>query len=209
VTAKQPLGRGVLDVLSGLPLFLTAPLHRRGHLRWGANDEEVRGAMPGDDLVPRASFCATRAITIDAPPARVWPWIVQLGYRRAGWYTYDLLDNAGYESADTVLEEYQHPEVGDWVPMASKVDETTAFRVGGLEPDEWLLWTKPDSTWAWKLTPLDGDRTRLVARLKQRYQWERPTAALLALVLLEFGDFPMMRRMLTGIKARAERTAGA
>jgi hypothetical protein len=65
-------------------------------LRWGATDAEVAAPMPGDELVPRSSFTATRAITIDAPPEAVWPWLVQLGYRRAGWYTYDLFDNAGY-----------------------------------------------------------------------------------------------------------------
>ena len=68
------------------------------------------------------------------------------------------------------------------------------------------LWAKPDSTWSWKLTPLPGGGTRLVTRLKQRYQWESPGIAVFTLVLLEVGDFPMMRRMLTGIKARAERS---
>ena len=130
-----------------------------------------------------------------------------MGYRRAGFYTYALLDNAGYESADTVLEEYQHPEIGDWMPMSSKVSETTAFRVATLASDEWLLWSKPDSTWSWSLTALPGGRTRLVTRLKQRYQWESPGMAVFTLVLLELGDFAMMLRMLTGIKERAERLA--
>jgi hypothetical protein len=130
-----------------------------------------------------------------------------MGYRRAGFYTYALLDNAGYESTDRILEEYQPPKLGDWMPMAKKVNETTAFKVKAFQINEWLLWEKPDSTWAWRLTPLDGGRTRLVSRLKQRYAWERPTSAFLTLVLLEFGDFPMMRRVLQGIKGRAERLA--
>jgi len=108
--ATRRLGYGILDALSGLPLFATAPLYRRWHLRWGATDEEVRGPMPGDEMVRKASFNATRAITIDAPPEMVWPWIVQMGYRRAGFYIYALLDNAGYESADRVLDEYQTPK---------------------------------------------------------------------------------------------------
>ncbi len=203
--AKQPIMVGLLDALSGLPFFATAPLYRRWHLRWGATDEEVQGAMPGDAIVPKASFNATRAITIDAPPELVWPWIVQMGYRRAGFYTYALLDNAGYESAYSIMEEFQHPKIGDWMPMASKVNETTAFKVKAFEIDRWLLWEKPDSTWAWKLIPLEGGRTRLITRLKQRYQWESPAMAVMTLVLLEFGDFPMMRRLLPGIKARAER----
>lgn len=194
----------VLDVLGALPLFMSAPLWRRRHLRWGATDAEVRHAMPGDDLVPRPSFAATRAITIGAPPEQVWPWIVQMGYRRAGFYTYDLLDNAGFPSARTILPQYQHPRVGDWMPMAKTVTDTTAFRVHSLKTNEWLVWVKPDSTWAWQLIRLDGAGTRLIIRLRQRYPWEKPASAILTLVLLEFGDFPMMRRVLTGIKARSE-----
>ena len=199
------IGHAVLDALGGLPLFATAPLYRRWHLRWGATDHEVYGPMPGDELVPKASFAATRAITIDAPPELVWPWIAQMGYRRAGFYTYSLLDNAGFDSADRILAEYQSPRIGDWMPMAKKVNDTTAFRVKAFALNEWLLWEKPDSTWAWKLIPLEGGRTRLITRLKQRYVWEKPGSAILSLVLLEFGDFPMIRRVMKGIKARAER----
>jgi hypothetical protein len=198
------IGRGVLDALSGLPLFATAPLLRHWHTRWGATEDEVHGVMPGDEIVPKASFKATRAITIDAPPDMVWPWIVQMGYGRAGFYTYPLLDNAGYESADRILEEYQPPKIGDWMPMAKNVNDTTAFKVRAFEANRWLLWVKPDSTWAWKLAPVEGGRTRLISRLKARYAWESPGSAILTLVLLEFGDFPMMRRVLKGIKVRAE-----
>jgi hypothetical protein len=203
--SKRAIGRGILDALSGLPLFVTAPLFRRWHLRWGATDEEVRGSMPGDEIVPKASFNATRAITIDGPPEAVWPWIVQMGYGRAGFYTYDLLDNAAYPSADRILEEYQTPKIGDWMPMYKKVNETTAFKVKAFDTNRWLLWGKPDSTWSWKLISLKGGRTRLISRLKQRYAWEAPVSAILTLLLLEFGDFPMMRQVLTRIKARAER----
>lgn len=203
--SHRRIGHGVLDVVSGLPLFATAPLYRHWHLRWGASDQEVQAPMPGDELVPKASMQATRAITIDAPPALVWPWIVQMGYRRAGFYTYDLLDNAGVDSADRILEQYQPPKLGDWMPMAKRINKATAFKVKAFATNEWLLWDKPDSTWAWKLAPLEGGRTRLSSRLKQRYAWETPGSAILTLVLLEFGDFAMMRRVLKGIKARAER----
>jgi hypothetical protein len=91
--------------------------------------------------------------------------------------------------------------------MYKKVNETTAFKVKGFAPNEWLLWEKPDSTWSWRLIPLEGGRTRLVSRLKQRYQWEKPSEGLFTMVLLEFGDFPMMRRMLKWIKTRAEKVA--
>jgi hypothetical protein len=103
------IGHAIVDALSGLPLFAAAPLYRHWHLRWGVTDEEVHEPMPGDELIPKASFNATRAITIHASPELIWPWIVQMGYRRAGFYTYALLDNAGFESADRILEQYQRP----------------------------------------------------------------------------------------------------
>lgn len=74
-----------------------------------------------------------------------------MGHGRAGFYSYDLLDNAGYTSAEQLLAEYQQTQVVDWIPMAKRVNETTAHRVKAFEPNEWMLWAKPDSTWAWKL----------------------------------------------------------
>lgn len=204
MTDKYSVPHGVLDALRSLPFFLTAPLYRSWHLRWGATDAEVDGQMPGDEIVSNASFNATRAITIAAPLERVWPWIVRMGYRRAGFYTYDLLDNAGYASADQILVQFQPPKIGDWIPMTHNVNATTAFKVRAFLTNRWLLWEKLDSTWAWTLTPRPGGQTRLITRLKQRYPWEAPTMALFTLLLLEFGDFPMMRRMLQGIKVRAE-----
>jgi hypothetical protein len=199
----------VTDVIVGSPRFATAPLVRSWHLRWGATEEEVKASMPGDEIVPRPSFNATRAATIAAPPADVWPWLVQLGFGRAGWYSYDLFDNAARPSARRILPEFQHPSVGDWVPMASKVNETTAFKITEIEPNRLMLWDKPGSTWAWKLTPLDGGRqTRLVTRLRQVYDWRgSPANALLTLLLFEWGDFPMMRKLLLNVKERAERLA--
>jgi hypothetical protein len=202
--SERAIGRSVFNAVGGIPLFLTAPLYRRWHLRWGATDEEVHAHMPGDEIVADASFTATRAITINAAPEQVWPWIVQIGYRRAGFYTYDLLDNAGYPSATTILPQYQHVQIGNWMPMAKTVTETTAFKVTSFDPGRWLLWEKPDSTWAWKLIPRDGGRTRLISRLRQRYRWQTPGSALLTVILLEFGDYPMMRRLLKGIKDRSE-----
>jgi hypothetical protein len=200
--------RGLGEVAVASPLFLFAPLYRRRHLRWGATDAEVAGAMPGDELVAEPSFNATRAITIDAPPEAVWPWLVQIGYGRAGFYSYDLFDNAARPSAQRILPEYQQPKVGDWVPMASKVNETTAFKIKAFEPNRWVLWEKPHSTWSWKLVPLEGGRTRLLTRLKDRYSWRAsPGNALLSLILFEFGDFAMMRKLLLGVKRRAERLA--
>jgi hypothetical protein len=196
------------EVLIAAPLFLFAPPFRRRHLRWGATDAEVAASMRGDELVPKSSFTATRAVTIDAAPESVWPWLVQIGYGRAGWYSYDLFDNAARPSADWILPQYQEPKVGDWVPMSSTVNDTTAFRVAALESNRWMLWSKPGSSWVWTLTALEGGRTRLVTRVKARYAWrDFPGNALLSLVLMEVGDFAMMRKLLLNVKQRAEHLA--
>jgi hypothetical protein len=203
---KRRIGHGVLDLVGGLPLFATAPLYRHWHMRWGATDEEADASMIGDEIVPKASFNATRAITIAAPPGKVWPWIVQMGYGRAGFYTYDLADNGGYPSADRILEKYQNFAVGDWAFNMNSVfgielplNEGNAFRVKGFELGKWLLWEKPDSTWSWLLKPLPDGKTRLILRIRAQ------PGNLFWTLFMEFGDAPMARRMLKGIKARAEK----
>jgi hypothetical protein len=209
---KRRIAYGILDALSGLPLFATAPFYRHWHVRWGATDDEVRSSMPGDEIIKSASLNATRAITINASPEHVWPWIVQMGYRRAGFYTYDLIDNAGQPSADRIMEEYQPIAVGDVMPMFHETHGLSiAYTVTAFEANQWLLWVHrpheneaPDSTWTWRLTPLPGGRTRLVTRMKQDYRWETPRLAMFNMILMEFGDFAMERRMLRGIKTRAE-----
>lgn len=202
--SRRELAGELGAVIADLPLFLTAPLYRRLHLRWGASACEVHAALPGDDLVPRAQYRTTRAITIDAPPQAVWPWLVQVGCLRAGFYSDDLLDNLGHPSAREILPALQTLQVGQWVPM-SPLDptEVTAFKVHSFRTDQWLLWSKPDSSWAWVLMELPGRRTRLVTRVRTRYDWSQPAAALFGVLLMEFGDFAMMRRMLRGIAARA------
>lgn len=191
-------------VAGDLPRFATAPLYRRWHQRWGATDDEVRQAMPGDDLIDEVAYLATRAITIGAPPEAVWPWLVQVGCLRAGFYADDLLDNLGHPSARTLLPAFQELEIGQWVPMSPTPSDTTAFKVAGFEPHRWLLWHQPLSTWSWTLTELPGGRTRLVTRLRIHLDWRHPAISLFSVVLNEFGDFPMMRRMLLGIRERAE-----
>ena len=207
--SRSELFREIGDVVQDLPLFLTAPLYRGWHLHWGATHGELSASMAGDSLLPRAQFKATRAITIEAAPEEVWPWLVQVGCLRAGWYSNDLLDNLGRPSATSIVVALQHLEVGQWVPMSPTPppSERTALRVDSFEIDKWLLWTKPDSTWAWQLTPTSNGGTRLVTRIHAVYDWRHPLDALLGVVLMEFGDFAMMRRMLRGIRARAEAVA--
>jgi hypothetical protein len=194
--ARQ-LWRQIGNVAADSPRFLTAPLYRSWHLRWGATDAEATAAMPGDDLLPRAQFRPTRAITIDAPPAAVWPWLVQVGFGRAGWYSDDLLDNHARPSLREIDPDLQKLEVGQWVSMTPTPSERTAWKVDSFAENEWLLWRKPDSTWSWVLRDLGDGRTRLVSRV-------HAVVSGFWVVLFEFGDFAMMRRMLLGIRQRAE-----
>ena len=194
----------IADVASDLPLFLTAPHYRRRHLRWGATAAEVASALPGDGLQSQAQFECTRAVTIDAPPEAVWPWLVQVGCLKAGFYSNDLLDNLAIPSAREIIKEFEQLEVGQWVSMAPTPTEATAFRVDSFAVNRWLLWSKPDSTWVWTLTDIGQGHTRLVTRVRAFHDWKKPLGAMLSVLLMEFGDFAMMRRMLLGIKERAE-----
>lgn len=197
--------RGITLATVGAVLFgVYLRVYRPWHSRWGATDEEVALTMPGDEIIEQPTFNVTRAITIQARPEDIWPWIVQIGFGRAGFYSYDLLDNLGKPSAERLVPELQHIEVGTWIPMSGKVSEETAFRVRAFEPGHWMLWEKAASTWAWKLVPIDEEHTRLIIRLRCHYRWNKPTIVT-DLILMEICDFPMMRKLMLGLKQRAER----
>ncbi len=202
---RELLGE-VADVVHDLPAFMTAPLYRKWHRHWGSTKGEIAGSLPGDALLPNARFRSTRAITIDAPPDAVWPWLVQVGCGRAGFYSNDLLDNLAHPSATTIVADLQHIEIGQWIPMSPtpRPSDRTAFRVRSFTVNESLLWAKPDGTWSWQLTPVEHNGTRLVTRIHAAYDWRHPVTAVFGMLLMEFGDFAMQRRMLRGIKARAE-----
>jgi hypothetical protein len=173
---------------------------------WGATRDEATRPMAGDGVCQRPQLNATRAVTIAARPEEVWPWLVQWGWNRAGFYSYDLLDNLGRPSAEEILPQFQQLAVGDWVPMSGKTTPYTAFRVTRLEPNKMMLWEKGGGTWLWLLEPAGTGHTRLITRMRGRYRWTRPTI-LTELILMEIGDPIMMRKCLLGIKRRAERLA--
>jgi hypothetical protein len=194
----------------GVGLGIYLQVLRPWQLRWGATDDEVRWAMPGDKLVARPSSNATRAVTVAAPPSLIWPWIVQIGFGRAGWYSYDLLDNFGRPSTTRIIPEFQHLQVGDVVPFYQGIGapEGVGLTVKAVEPGQWVLWWDDktrDTTWTWALYPIDQQRTRLVTRVRMRYRWTKPT--ILFSLLVEFADLVMMRKCLLGIKQRAEHLA--
>ncbi|MEV6492875.1 hypothetical protein AB0M20_30275, partial [Actinoplanes sp. NPDC051633] len=127
----------VRQVLADLPRFVVAPFRRRWHLTWGATPAEVAAPMPGDDLLPGAQYRATRAITVNAPPAEVWPWLVQVGVGRGGWYADDLLDNLGRPSLRRIVPALQDLHVGQRLAMVPHAGERTAFTVDGYDEPSW------------------------------------------------------------------------
>jgi len=178
---------------------------RPWHLRWGATDKDVRRPMPGDDLVPHPFLDATRALTIRARPEEVWPWLVQMGYRRAGFYSYDFIDNARIPSADRIIPKLQHLEVGDILPTGPR----DGFTVAALEPNRSLLLLidedRAQISFSTVLDEIDELHTRLIMRARARFKVGLLPG--LYYLLFEPGDFVMMRKMMLGIKQRAEALA--
>jgi hypothetical protein len=134
------------------------------------------------------------------------------GVPTGGFYTYDLLDNAGEPSAERVVEAHQDLKVGDVIPMFHEINGLAiSYDVDSMDPPNSMLWVHrphpgetPDSTWSWRLVEQPGSRTRLLTRMKQDYRWQTLPLAAFNLWLMEFGDFAMERKMLKGIKRRAE-----
>ena len=182
--------------------YLYVRFIRPWHLTWGATDLEVSRGMPGDGIVTDPTFDATRAVTIDATPQEIWPWIVQMGFGRAGWYSYDWIDNLGRPSARTILPEHQRIEIGDMIPIDPA--ERRGFWVKGFVHGQWILWgdRAGNVTWCWGLYPIDDGSTRLVTRVKVKYDWMRPS--IFFNIVFDVGDIVMMRRCLHGIRDRAE-----
>jgi len=221
---KILLGLAVVLVLG---LVVVPLVTRPWQVRWGASDDEVNASLPGDDLVPKPDSRQTRAITIDAPPAKVWPWIVQVGYQRAGWYTYDAFYKAtgsaefvDGHSSRRIVPELQDLKVGDKIYIAKPL----SYAVVEMAPPQYMVWQgagtagrdmtgtidpsaapakTSNNTWVYMLLPLDGGkRTRLIMR---QAGWSNdPTMRAFTGGPFEFGGFLMARKHLLGIKARAE-----
>jgi hypothetical protein len=190
-------------------------------LAWGASCDEVIRPLPGDDLVANPLYVTTRAITVRAPAAAVWPWLVQLGQNRGGFYTYDVVENLmglDIHSADSIHPEWQDLHAGeDYVTLDP--DESMKMTIAVLEPQRAFVIRSgapgeppqaPGSffrgelawTWGFYLEALDERTTRLVVR--SRAAWADTLAARLARpLLLEPVHFVMEERMLRGIRERA------
>src|SRR5271165_6177355 len=157
----------VLIGLSGLPVFLTAlAIYSRRQIR-ATPDEQAR-TLPGDDLIPRPLGSVNHAITIRRPPHDVWPWLSQMGSGRAGWYSYDFIDNGGHHSAERIVPEYQNIGVGSVLPALPGARDV--FLVARCEAEHSLVlsWRLPNgqyqTTWAFVLEQPQPGQTRLIVR---------------------------------------------
>lgn len=166
--------------------------------------DEAWRRLPADELVP-ARVQWTKGITIHARPGEVWPWLVQMGCRRAGVYSYDGLDNGGVPSAHRIIPEFQHVEVGDVLPWTPTADD--GFIVRAVEPERALVLGEETGSmsWAFVLEPIDETSTRLVARVRAWYK----TLASRLMIELVFHPihFGMQRRQLLNVKQRLESRA--
>lgn len=183
-------------------------LFRRRCLTWGARPDEVTRGLPGDELLATADIVATRAITIEAPPGAVWPWIVQMGSGRGGVYTYDWIENLfglGMHSADEILPQFQDVTVGDEFELGPG---RPRLRVEIADPERAFTIRFADGNWVWifALFPDDG-ATRLVSRNRIATPQASVATRLFNMLFMEPGSLVMERKMLLGIKERAERLA--
>ncbi len=196
-----------LGALAIAGTIITSPISRSWYSRWGAVKREVSMSLPGDEFVPSPVLESTRAITIQAPAAKVWPWLVHMGLGRGGLYSYQRLENlAGCEmhNADQIIPEYQDLKVGDKVRLVPEGREPY-FIVKAVEKDRAIiLWgDDPPTTWAFVLEPANDHSTRLLTRWRQDY--ERTLGNIIG--WRGFTDpinFIMERKLLQGIKARVE-----
>ena len=216
-----------IDGAARIAFALLTPFLGSRRSRWGATNEEVRRTLPGDDLVPDSKGGFTHAITIDAPAPDVWPWIVQMGQGRGGFYSYELLENiAGCDihNADRIIPELQDLKVGDIIklhptfpgyPVAS-IEPCRALVLNQLTDQETAEVLKPgdrtpprfvNSTWSWLLEQHDDRTTRLISRFRNDFSPSFGNRMGYASPLIEAISNTMGRKMLLGIKQRIETAA--
>jgi proline iminopeptidase len=188
-------------------------------LDWGSEGDEATRSLPGDEYIENVANRSTNAITIRAPASAIWPWLIQMGCGRAGWYSYDLLDNGGKPSAEYLLSDFQELNVGDIVP--SVPNGSVGFAVLEVEPERSLVFGSPvfadtgepiyvpggakNVTWAFVLEPLDPQCTRLIVRSRSDYVFRTPLDPILR-YLWEPAHFMMQRKQLLNVKRRSERS---
>jgi hypothetical protein len=210
----KTLGR-VVNVVGGLTSVYFS-LIRPWHLKWGATADEATRDLPGDDLVREPLVVTTRAITIRASAAGVWAWLVQMGQGRGGFYSYDWLENLAsldIHNADRIVPEWQQLQAGEvvrfWKDAGVKVMAVEPNRhlvlAGEFHANENVGATRDTGgSWVFVLEEIDAHTTRLIVRARVAHFPPVWMSRLFAWLLLEPSHFVMERRMLLGIKQRAE-----
>jgi hypothetical protein len=180
---------------------------RPWHLKLGATAQEVKLCLPGDEIVKKPDFNATRGISISAPPDEIWKWIIQIGSRRAGWYSIDWMDNAGIKSSYEILPEFQRIEIGQFIPFTP--DQKNGLWVKEYREYEYILWSDEENkaSWLWYLYTNEDNKTRLITRLRTKYAWK--SIWIIYYLIYDFGDIIMMKKCMNGIKQRAEKSYNA
>lgn len=211
------VGTSWLESLRGLftiGFALLTPFLRSRRQRWGASEEEIKGPHPGDDLVPQPKWAANHAISIEAAPEQVWPWVAQIGQGRGGFYSYQRLENlAGCQIENTarILDEHQHIETGDPIRLHVRTPPMTVAIVD--EPTTMVLFGNPaeaaegaglSTSWAFLLLRQPGGTTRLLSRTRYHHGDDFLSRLAGGRILIEPISFAMERKMLHVIKALAE-----
>jgi hypothetical protein len=171
--------------------------------RWRATDDEVRRGMPGDGLLRPDAPSTTRAITIDVPPEEVFPWLLQIGYGRGGWYSYDWIDNDGKPSVERIDPALQRLAVGQRIQMLPGMGPV----VHEIVPERCIVSRGETDSWCLLVEPTPDGRTRLISRWRQ--DWPKTAGTYAWLVLADPGAFVMEQKMLRRIRDLAQRTGGA
>jgi hypothetical protein len=190
-------------------------------LQWGASDAELKTRWPGDDLTPKSSGGCTRAITIQAPPEQVWPWIVQMGQDRAGFYSYTWLENlfrADMRNTYRLVPDWQTRRVGEdfWMAAKHRYGGQGRMVVARLEPARALVLVMPQDarsaiengyaphgSWSFMLQPVSGNATRLIMRSVDAESGP-PMGKVGGYAFFEPAHFIMERKMMLRIKALSE-----
>jgi hypothetical protein len=200
----------ILGILAALVAIVSLYLLviRPWHKNWGANDKDIKRRMIGDDLVENPIDITSRAITIMAKPESIWPWFLQMGYKRGGMYSYDWIDRLlgilDRPSSERIIPEFQHLEVGDVIPLGKPPN----WPVKAITPNKSLLLDIRDKglhiTWSFLLEELDEEHTKFILRI--RTHMANKLLYFLFSPIVDFGGFLMVRKFLLGIKRRAEKT---
>ena len=201
--AMSVLGGGVM--VGAVATYLG--LGRKPCLTWGATPEDVNRTMPGDDLLSTPDFLSTRAITIDAPASSIWPWLVQMGSGKGGVYTYDWIENLfglHMHSVDEILPQFQNRKIGDVEQLGKNGPR---LRVDVLDAERAMVLHSEDGNWVWAFCPypVGPDRTTLVSRNRIATPAAGRLQRAFGVLVMEPGSLIMERKMLLGIKRRAER----